>query len=72
MIYALINLTRTYHKPALKPIRDFKNVDASTLRHEFTSAPWDICDKFDDIDDSVWAWETLYNYCMYNYFPQES
>ena len=55
LIYAVINLRRTYHKPALKVIRDFKNVDVSALRHEFASAPWNICDIFDDIDDSVWA-----------------
>ena len=64
LIYAVINLRRTYHKPALKVIRDFKNVDVSALRHEFASTPWNICDIFDDIDDSVWAWETRCKYTI--------
>lgn len=28
-----------------------------------------ICDIFDDIDDSVWAWETLYNYIINYHIP---
>jgi len=28
-----------------------------------------ICDIFDDIDDSVWAWEALYKYIIDQHIP---
>ena len=53
MVYATVNLRRVSEKPKLKLIRDFKRVDIKALPHEFASAPWFICDIFDDIDDCV-------------------
>ena len=41
----------------------------TALQHEFATAPWNICDIFDDIDDSVWVWETLYNYIIDHHIP---
>ena len=69
LIYATIKLRRTYQKPAFRLIRDFKNVNITALKHEFATAPWNICDIFYDINDSVWAWETLYNYIINYHIP---
>lgn len=69
LIYATIKLRRSYQKPAFRLIGDFKNVNITALKHEFGTAPWNICDIFDDIDDSVWAWETLCNYIINYHIP---
>lgn len=69
LIYAAINLRRPRHNPVFRFIRDLKNVNITALQHEFATAPWNICDIFDDIDDSVWAWETLYNYIIDHHIP---
>ena len=69
LIYATIKLRQTYQKPAFRLIRDFKNVNITALKHEFATAPWNICDIFDGIDDSVWAWETKYNYISNYHIP---
>ena len=69
LIYAAINLRRPRHNSVFRFIRDLKNVNITALQHEFATAPWNICDIFDDIDDSVWAWETLYNYIIDHHIP---
>ena len=57
LAYAAANLRGISEKPKLKRVRDFKRVDTKALQLEFAFAPWFICDVFDDIGDSVWAWE---------------
>ena len=69
LIYAAITLRRNYQKPAFRLIEDFKNVNITALKHEFATAPWNICDISDDIDGSVWAWEILYNYITNYHIP---
>jgi len=54
LIYVAINLGRNYQKPAFRLIQDFKKcVNITALKHEFATAPCNICDIFDDIDDSL-------------------
>ena len=69
LVYAVINLRRISAKPKLKLIWDFKRVDTKALQLEFASASWLICDIFEDIDDSVWAWEAVYKYIIDNHIP---
>ena len=69
MVYAALNLRGIREKPKLKRVRDFKRVDIKALQLEFAFAPWFICDVFDDIDDSVWAWEALYKYIINQHIP---
>ena len=57
---------------SLKPISDAEPRSRylySWLQLEFAFAPWFICDVFDDIDDSVWAWEALYKYIIDQHIP---
>ena len=44
-------------------------MDQKALQSEFASAPWHICNIFDDIDDATWAWETLYKYIVNHHIP---
>ena len=69
LVYAAVNLWRISEKPKLKLVRDFKRLDIKALQLEFASAPWFICDIFDDIDDSVWAWDALYKYIIDQHIP---
>ena len=69
LVYAALNLRGICEKCKLKRVRDFKRVDIKALQLEFAFAPWFICDVFDDIDDSVWAWEALYKYIIDQHIP---
>ena len=69
LVYATVNLRRISEKPKLKLAWDFKRVYIKVLQLEFAPAPWFICDIFDDIDDSVWAWEAIYKYIIDQHIP---
>ena len=40
-------------------VRDYKNVSLEQLKEDFQSAPWQLIDLFDDVNDSLWFWEKL-------------
>ena len=39
--------------------RSYKKFDPEVLKFELSVAPFDICNIFDDVDDSYWACERL-------------
>jgi hypothetical protein len=69
LIYAVVNLRKIPQKPTFKTINDFKRVDVNALKQEFSSAPWNICEIFDDVDDAAGAWESLYKYIINHHIP---
>ena len=42
-------------------VRDYKNVNIEQLKDDFQSAPWQLIVLFDDVNDSLWCWEKLFN-----------
>ena len=67
LVYTVVSLKKKQEKPILKEVQNYKNIDRSTLSTlevDFDSTPWDICNVFDDVEDSVWAWEFLYKNIM--------
>ena len=60
LIYLKLDLKKQKQKPKIITCKNFKNVDVQKLQQEIDYAPWHICDLFDDIDDTTWAWETMY------------
>ena len=47
-----------------KEVTDFKNLDCDKLRLDLSTAPWNVCEIFDEVDDVAWAWEYLYKDVM--------
>ncbi len=45
-------------------VHNYKNIDISKLEDDFNTAPWDICNVFDDVEDSVRTWDSLYKDIM--------
>lgn len=60
IIYCTIDILKKRSKPIYQTIKNYKNVDVKQLKHDIRSAPWHICDIFDDVDDIVSTWEELY------------
>ena len=63
LVYAVVNLKKKKEKPIMK-VHGCKNIDRSKLEVDFNTGPWDICNVFDDVEDSLWAWEFLYKNIM--------
>ena len=38
-----------------------KCINENAMINDFKNVPWQICSIFDDVDDSLWCWEQLYN-----------
>ena len=55
---------RQKSSPVIKEVTYFKNLNYDKLRHNRSTAPWSVCEIFDDVDDVAWAWEYLYKDVM--------
>lgn len=61
LIYVTMNYFIDRPPPKLRTVKDYKNVDQNKLKQDLSQVPWDIVSIFDDVDDSLWAWEELFN-----------
>ena len=50
-------------------IIDIRNVNVEQLKKDINSAPWHICDIFNDVDDVVFVWEHLYKNIINEHVP---
>jgi len=61
LIYAVVNLRKPPKPPIFKTIRNYKDVDWEVVKREFQQTPWWITTTFDNINDTCWAWQKLYD-----------
>ena len=61
LIYAVYKMHTDSSPPKTLIVRDYKNVNLDQLKEDFQSAPWQLIDLFDDVIDSLWCWEMLFN-----------
>lgn len=60
LIYVNYKTHREKSSPKLIEVRNYRNVDQSKLTNDFEFAPWHLVDLFDDVDDSLWCWEYMF------------
>ena len=60
LIYLILSFKQHRQPPTYKTTRNYKNVDLNKLRDDMANVPWWITTIFDDIDDTNWAWNNLY------------
>ena len=60
LIYTVLRLKPPRQAPRFKISRNYRNVDWDKVREDMSQVPWWITSVFDDIDDTVWAWQTMY------------
>ena len=61
LVYTVVDLKTPKPKPFIKIIHNYKDVDINALQQDFEYIPWSVLETFEDIDDVVWSWNTLYN-----------
>ena len=47
--------------PKLISVRNYRNVDTQKIKNDLEAVPWHIIEIFDDVDDSLWCWQSLFN-----------
>ena len=51
-----------------KTVCNFKDVDVTKLKNDINTTPWQICDIFEDVNDTLYVWEKLYCAIVDNHF----
>lgn len=60
IVYAVYKLKTKRAPPKLITVNDYKSINKKDLQYDLQSAPWDLIDMFDDVDDAVWCWESIF------------
>ena len=69
LIYAVLKLKRKRPKPVCIMTRIFKNYQQDDFLWDISMVPWCIVDCFDDIDDRVYALNTLFSEVLDKHAP---
>ncbi len=59
-VYAVLKLRKKNMRPAIRTVKNYKKFDQERFRQELSNTPWWVCSTFDDLEDSTWAWDTIY------------
>ena len=69
LIYVVLKLKRQRPKPVYITTRSFKNYQQDVFLRDISMVPWCIADCFDDIDDSLYAFNALFNEVLDKHVP---
>ncbi|XP_068750911.1 uncharacterized protein [Montipora capricornis] len=69
LIYVVLKIKRQRPKPVYITTRSFKNYQQDAFLRDISMVPWCIVDCFDDIDDSLYAFNTLFNDVLDKHAP---
>lgn len=64
MVYGLVTEKVKRHQRKLQELfsfRDFKNLNVESLKDNLRTAPWDLGEMFEFVDDSYYFWTTKYD-----------
>lgn len=51
MVYGLLTEKVKHHQSKVVTFRDFKNLNVESLRENVSTAPWNVGEMFDFVDD---------------------
>ena len=63
LIFVVFKLFQKHKPPKLITVRNYKNVNTNKLQQDLENSPWQLIDLFDDPNDSLWCWETMFKKC---------
>lgn len=68
-VYANLRMRKEKSSLMIKTINNYRTFNQQKFRNDIESAPWSVCEIFDDIDDQVWAWQHLYQEIVSDHIP---
>jgi len=60
LVYGVFALTKSKPKPKIAFVKDYKSLDLNELKADMARAPWHTIGALEDIDDSVFLWESMF------------
>ena len=68
-MYVNLRMRKEKSPLMIKTINNYRTFNQQKFRNDIESAPWSVCEIFDDIDDQVWAWQHLYPGIVSDHIP---
>ena len=68
-VYANLRMRKEKSSLMIKTINNYRTFNQQKFRNDIVSAPWSVCEIFDDIDDQVWAWQHPYQEIVSDHIP---
>ena len=68
--YTVLKLSKTRVPPKTREIINWKECNQLKFKEELSLVPWQVCNVFNDIDDSYWMVETLYKNASQELLPK--
>lgn len=68
IVYAVYKLKTKKAPPKIITVNE--SINKADLQYELQSAPWDLIDLFDDVDDAVWCWELIFKETFSNHLKE--
>ncbi|CAB4016504.1 Hypothetical predicted protein, partial [Paramuricea clavata] len=69
LVYAVLRPKKERPKPVYITTRSFKSYNASEFCADILQAPWSITDVFDDVEDKLHAFNSLFNDILDKHAP---
>ena len=61
LVFAVFMTTKANPKPKYITTKAYKSLDIKQFRNDIEHAPWQLAGIFDDVDDSLYLWDYLFN-----------
>ena len=68
-VYVNLRMRKEKSPLMIKTVNNYRTFNQQKFRNDIESAPWSVCEIFDDIDDQVWAWQHLYPGIVSDHIP---
>lgn len=71
LIYATVRLKNKRPPPRVIKVRDLKKMDLERFKSDIENAPFQVAFTFDDTDDVLWAWQSLFDNICNTHAPRK-
>ena len=69
LVYVALRLRKARTKPVFITTRSFKHYNSQAFNNDVALAPWSIVDAFDDVEDKLHAFNSLFNDILDKHAP---
>ena len=69
LVYVALRLKKARTKPVFITTRSFKHYNSQAFNNDVALAPWSIVDAFDDVEDKLHAFNSLFNDILDKHAP---
>ena len=69
LVYVALQLKKACHKSVFITTRSFKHYNSQAFNNDVALVPWFIVDAFDDVEDKLHAFNSLFNDILDKHVP---